>query len=118
MRLLIYLAVYLYSIPILFSQTVGGKPISEITVEYIIVEMDLYSSFSGKYRLSIDYGQEKKTSFKKDFTLKDGQEEMFFNSPMHAVNYICPFGYEVINVIKRDSDSDGDRYLLKRVKKQ
>ncbi len=119
MKSLIYLVIYLCSMPIIFSQTVGDKPLSEITVEYIMVEMDLYSSFSGKCRLSIDYGQEKKTSFKKDFTLKDGQQDMFFNSPMHGINYICQFGYEVVEIVRRqDSALDGDRYLLKRVKKQ
>ncbi len=101
------------------SQTVSDKPISEIDVEYIEVIPDVYSSFKTKHILLIDYGQGFNRTFRKDCVLKNEKgEAMLFNSPMHAVNYICQFGYEVINVIKRESDLDGDRYLLKRVKKQ
>ncbi len=120
MKRLLYSLLLILSIKtISHSQTASDKPLSEIDVEYIEVIPDVYSSFKTKHLLLVDYGQGFNRTFRKDCVLKDDKGEvMLFNSPMHAINYICRFGYEVINVIKRDSDLNGDRYLLKRIKKQ
>lgn len=100
----------------IFSQTVNGKPLSEIDAIYITVEIEWYNL--SKCRAIIDYGQERVLSNRKSFRLKKDEEDMLFNSAMHIINYISQFGYEVINVIRHSNQSlENDEYLLKKVKK-
>ena len=100
----------------LLSQTINGKPLSEVDVTYIEVTSIYPSTIYTNISYYIDYGQKFKR-ISETLLRNEKGEVMKFNSSMHAINYICQFGYEVISIVK-DESSGGDKYLLKKLKKQ
>lgn len=77
-----------------FTQTVNGKPITELNVKYIrITESTI--SFSRKINIYLDYGQ-LNTRANTVVLDKDGNK-MQFNSLIEVLNFFDENGYEYVH---------------------
>ena len=101
---------FLSSFSFLNAQTVNGKPISEIDVDYI--ELTGATRFlSNKVNIEIDFGQTDKLFSSKDTEIRDeNNKRVKFNSMIEAVNFFSKNGYAYID--GSSFSVDGTTYYL------
>ncbi|MFK8104465.1 MAG: hypothetical protein AB8G15_18205 [Saprospiraceae bacterium] len=100
-----------------FSQTVNGKKIADLDVEYIrIIGQDRL--FSSKVNIHIDFGQKQQFLSSKNRRFKDEHgKQVKFNSMIDALNFMSKSGYEFVTAYTSDgSDECSHHYLLRKKK--
>ena len=89
-----------------FCQSVNGVPISDFKKQYIGMECVSYGST--KYRVNIDYGQEKKFGNSRQKEIQTAKcKTLYVNSPIAALNLLYENGYEFLLQYE-------DGYILQR----
>ncbi len=79
------------------GQTVSKIKLSDIDAEYI--KLIPFDRISNRVAIDVDFGQVDETFNMKDRKLMDEEGNVReFNSIIQAINYVCGFGYELLNV--------------------
>ena len=100
------------------AQTVNGTPLAKIESEYLDISPN-GAVFTTTLNLVVDYGQRTRTfgSTERESVLKDNAgKKMEFNSMVHALNYMCSQGYELVQVFEvfLDEGRRVNHYMLKK----
>lgn len=100
-----------------YSQTVNGKPIVEIDVEYVQI-VGTAKLFSQKVNIQIDFGQVDKLFSAKDTQVKDENGRLTtFNSMIDALNFMSKNGYDFVDAYTITIQNQNVyHYLLKKRK--
>ena len=101
-----------------YAQTVNGKAISEIDVEYVEI-VGTTKLLSKKVTIDIDFGQEDKLfSSRKDSQIKDENgKKKSFNSMIDALNFMSKNGYDFVDSYAAlVGEQNVYHYLLKKRK--
>lgn len=116
-RLLFTFAFIFLGITVAFTQTVNGKPISEIDVKYVQI-VGTAKLFSKKVNIRIDFGQENKLFSAKDTQVKDKDGKLTtFNSMIDALNFMSKNGYDFVDSYTITIENQNIyHYLLKKAK--
>ncbi len=98
-----------------FSQTVDGKKISELDVEYIRI-IGQGRIFSSKVNIHIDFGQKQQFLSSQNRRFKDEHgKQVKFNSMIAALNFMSKSGYEFVTAyVLNGSDECSHHYLLRK----
>lgn len=114
-KIIFTIAFTLITLTTAFSQTVNGKPISEIDVEYVQI-VGTGKLLSQKVIIDIDFGQEDKLFSFKDTQVKDKNGELkTFNSMIDALNFMSENGYEFVSAYALTIGTQNVyHYLLKK----
>ncbi len=102
-----------------FAQTINGKSIEEIEVEYIQI-VGTSKLFSKKVTIQIDFGQSVKfLSTGKETQIKDVNGKLQkFNSMIDALNFSDNYGYEFVQAYAfAVGNQNVYHYLMKKRKK-
>ncbi len=111
-KILLTLVISLICLSSAYTQTVNGKPISEIKTKYVEI-VGTAKAFSTKLNIKIDFGQE--INFKSTKIKDKNGKPMVFNSMIDALNFMSENGYEYIDAYAvTESNSNIYHYLLKR----
>lgn len=95
MKNLMILLVVLLSSMNSWSQTINGKPLAEIDVEYMQI-VGRPNVMGTKVSIGVDYGQERKT-FENTVNLEDEDgKKIELNSMVDALNFFSKYGYEFV----------------------
>ena len=99
------------------SQTVNGKPISEIDVEYVQI-VGTAKLLITKVSINIDFGQENKLFNAKDTQVRDKEGNLkTFNSMIDALNFMSGNGYDFVEAyVITVANQNVYHYLLKKRK--
>ncbi|MFZ1705445.1 MAG: hypothetical protein WAT79_13945 [Saprospiraceae bacterium] len=93
--------------------------LSELNVTYIEATL-CQKTFSTKYYLDIDFGQETQFFNNKDKRICDiSGQYIEFASRISAINYLVKLGYEIFDhqyMFDGDGNISGQRILLKKIK--
>jgi hypothetical protein len=105
------------SITSAFSQSVNGKPISEIEAEYIQI-VGVAKFLSTKVTIQIDFGQENKVFSAKDTQVVDEDGKwLTLNSMIDALNFMSKNGYEFVDAyVITVANQNVYHYMLKKRK--
>lgn len=115
MKLFITVAILLVGLSSALSQTVNGKPIAEIDVEYVQI-VGTAKFLSNKVKIQIDFGQEDKLFTANDTQVRDETGKlMVFNSMIDALNFMSKNGYDFVSAYTITiSNQNVYHYLLKK----
>ena len=91
-KLYLLLPTLFISLNYVSAQYVNGIHIKDLPTNYIEIELKKFP-ITSKYKLIIDYGQKKD---KRIVRTKDGKP-MYFNSKIHAINFLTDMNYEYID---------------------
>ena len=114
-KLVIVTGLFFLGSSIAFSQSVNGKAIAEIDVEYVQI-VGSAKLFSQKVNINIDFGQENKVFKAKDTQIRDANGKLTtFNSMIDALNFMSKCGYEFVDAYTLTvSNQNVYHYLLKK----
>lgn len=98
-----------------FSQTVNGKLIKDLDVDYVEI-VGWNKIFSKKVTVEIDFGQVDKFFKSKDTEIRDENDKrVVFNSMIDALNFMSKSGYEFVTAyIVKEGDSSKYHYILRK----
>ena len=115
--ILIILFIALIGIETGFSQTVNGKRISTIDVEYVEI-VGRVKIFSQKLNIQIDFGQENRGFNSKDTEIRDRDGKAVpFNSMIDALNFMSKNGYDFVDSYSIVNSNDSTIYYLLKKRK-
>ena len=115
-----FFLIFIFSIAgatVALSQTVNGRPITEIDTEYVDI-IGVAKPFSKKVNINIDFGQVDKFFSTKDSQIKDKNgESTTFNSMVDALNFMSKNGYDFVQAyVTQTGDLNTYHYLMKKRK--
>lgn len=103
---------------IMFSQSVNGKPLSEIDVDYIMI-VGTRKILSTKLTIEIDFGQRTGLiELGKNTLIKDQNgKPIEFNSMIDALNFFSKIGFKFVDAYTLTADNQNVlHWVLKRTK--
>ena len=116
-KLLFAVALTFLGINSVFSQSVNGKPISEIDVEYAQI-VGTAKLLSNKVNIQIDFGQVDKIFSVRDTQIRDENGKLTtFNSMIDALNFMSKNGYDHVDAyVITIQNKNVYHYLLRKRK--
>lgn len=117
MKNLIFLAIFIFTVNLTFSQTVNDVPLSEIPGKYVQI-LGTGKMFSTKLNIQLDFGQKDNMWSSKEHILKDKDgNKLEFNSMVDALNFMHEngFQFETAYTLTDNNGKSIYHFLLKRV---
>lgn len=113
-KLILFLVLLTISLGTGYSQSVNGKPLSKIDVEYVQI-VGIAKAFSTKLSVRIDFGQESKSFSSKQTQIRDRKgKAKIFNSMIDALNFMNKNGYDFVQAYTATFNNQNEHYYLLR----